>query len=342
MSNTSPIIRFLASGFSQKSCQSLFFCTLIYGIISCSTWAETPTTALDWVKRMAKAGHSEDYSQTFIYENQSGISTIKMLHAQLDGHEYERILFLNGLYHEFLRKDSQIISLHNQKKDYPLHAPKSMPFSQTSAQSLAQLQQFYSFKKVSNTRIADRDCIEISVSPKDKFRYGYRLWIDKKTGLMLRVDLLNENQLVLDRFMVTQIQPNLSLTLKDFPWPEKNKEASPLQKPEKNKRFPWSVSWLPNGFEVVDTNITQSPVNGENVHYVLYSDGLSAFSVYVEKDTSRILSQSADRFGATSAVSRVFKTGKNAYYNITVIGELPLGSAERIAVSIQPETQSSR
>ena len=342
MSNTSSTLHSTDSGFRQKTYRYLMFFTLSLSMTFCSAWAKEPMPALDWVKKMAQTGHNDNYNQTFIYENQSGITTIKMLHAYINGHEYEKILFLNGLDQEFIRKDQQIVSLKQPSKDEPISSPKSLPFSQASEQSLDQLQQLYRFKKIGHTRIAGRDCVEISVIPKDQFRYGYKLWIDTETNLMLRVDLLNENRVILDRFMVTHIQPNASLTLKDFtfkgsPWPEKTKTKLAPTKATEQMHFPWDISWTPDGFTVIDTSTTKSPINGENVQSILYSDGLSAFSVYVEKDTSRILSQSADKFGATSAVSRVFKAGKNAYYNVTVIGDLPLGAAERIAASIQTE-----
>jgi len=328
--------------------KAIIFCTLFY-ISTCLGWAQAgtlsePASATAWIEAMANALHNDNYSQTFIYENQSGISTIKVLHAKLQGHEYSRIKFLNGPYRDFVKKDNAMIMLHTDTDHEINKAAKELPFTEFSKELSNNLKQFYTFSIRGYDRIAGRPCVKIAVLPKDNFSYGYRLCIDRQSHLMLQIELVNANESILDRFLVTQLKPNLALTTENFPWPKNKTVVRPEKHIATNMKtltpFPWSVGWLPNeGYKIIYTHTTKSPVNDHPVQYALYSNGLFAFSVYVEKDISHVLSQSTETFGATSAVSRVFKTGKNAYYNITVVGELPLGTAERIAASVQTHNE---
>ena len=97
----------------------------------------------------------------------------------------------------------------------------------------------------------------------------------------------------------------------------------------------WESGWIPPGFKLVGVSQTDSPVSDQKVDSLLFSDGLASFSLFVEKDRSKVLGPSSEQIGATTAVSRLFRQGDD-YYNVTVIGEISSGVAERVAVSVRP------
>ena len=43
-------------------------------------------------------------------------------------------------------------------------------------------------------RVAGIECQMLLLEPKDNARYGYRLWVDRASGLLLRAQTLNERQ----------------------------------------------------------------------------------------------------------------------------------------------------
>ncbi len=343
MYNNFFIISKLGKGFCQRKLKIIFLCILILGG-SISARADNQMPAVDWVKSMANAINNKNYSQIFIYENKLGISTIRLSHAKINNHTFEKIFFLNGSRREYVKKDKQlaVLSQNNGNENKSVPTFSDLPFTKFTPVQWKKIQQFYTFNEQGTERIADRPSIKITIQPKDKFRYGYHLWIDKNTKLLLRVELFDGMNTILDRFMVTQMTAPANLTENDFEWPEKVTETKSVMPSKNDVKFPWNISWLPDGFTHINSNIIKSPVNETPVNYALFSDGLSTFSIYIEKDLSKVLSQSAENFGATSAVSRVFKTGKNAYYNVTIIGELPVGVAERIAASVQTRIAESK
>ncbi|MCK5892892.1 MAG: MucB/RseB C-terminal domain-containing protein [Endozoicomonadaceae bacterium] len=97
----------------------------------------------------------------------------------------------------------------------------------------------------------------------------------------------------------------------------------------------WAISWVPDGFSRKSYREIVSPASQKPVDSVFYSDGTAAFSVLVEEEVTRVMSQYSEKYGTMAAVSMVFRNG-DAYYNVTVVGDIPLDTAERIAVSITP------
>ena len=318
---------------------------LIWGVAGAAT-TDAQNSGLAWLKRIGEAAETAGYQQLITYGNQTDISTIQLKRAVIDGHEYERLIFLDGPFREVLRRDGQVTLRRPEHQEVDV-LPKLPSSSNFSGKVLDNLSKYYHILNKGLDRIAGHYCLVITVTPKDKLRFGYNIWVDKNTGVILRLDLIDEQGKALDRFLVTRFQPEQKFSVEDFVLSTSSSDTSALPPkqpplPEKMDKsagalpdgFPW-VIWRPSGFEMTGAGSVMSPVSRKPVDHALYSDGLAAFSVYIEQDTSRVLSQAERKFGATASATRVFKNGRNAYYNITVVGELPLGVAERIAASVQ-------
>jgi len=67
----------------------------------------------------------------------------------------------------------------------------------------------------------------------------------------------------------------------------------------------------------------------------MYSDGLAAFSVFIEDMPVSGALNVVSRSGATVAVSEIVTGGPDdAHHLVTVVGEIPTATAQRIAHSI--------
>ncbi len=66
----------------------------------------------------------------------------------------------------------------------------------------------------------------------------------------------------------------------------------------------------------------------------MFSDGLAAFTLFIEPSRQSALQEGVHAMGATVAVVRQVETAKQDYF-VTLIGEVPVTSAQRIASSIQ-------
>jgi sigma-E factor negative regulatory protein RseB len=90
----------------------------------------------------------------------------------------------------------------------------------------------------------------------------------------------------------------------------------------------WHLDWRPEGFEPA-----AAPSSDEG-QAVAFSDGLAAFSVFVEPTGSVRMPTGASRIGATTIYMRQLQSGNRAFL-VTVVGELPPASARQVAESVQ-------
>ena len=67
---------------------------------------------------------------------------------------------------------------------------------------------------------------------------------------------------------------------------------------------------------------------------LMYEDGLARFSLFLEPVSGEAATESRVQLGPTVAVSRRMTTTEGEVV-ATVVGEIPLGTAERIALSVR-------
>lgn len=85
---------------------------------------------------------------------------------------------------------------------------------------------------------------------------------------------------------------------------------------------------------LADAEQRQSPVSSDPVACLLYGDGLARFSVFLEPLHGGPVEDVRVELGPTVAVSRRLGTSDGDVM-VTVVGEIPVGTAERIALSMR-------
>jgi sigma-E factor negative regulatory protein RseB len=169
----------------------------------------------------------------------------------------------------------------------------------------------------------------MNVLPRDRYRYGYQMALDRETGLLLKSQTVAEDGKVLERFQFADV--SIGVVQAEGTRVELIHEAA---HPHGAKRPPtaegnrgWTVSWLPDGFLMTDDV-------EHTMHNRTYTDGLATFSVFVEP-LSRLDSPGAGqaRQGGTTAYTRgLLISGAPAL--VTVLGEVPVNTARRVADSV--------
>ncbi len=97
----------------------------------------------------------------------------------------------------------------------------------------------------------------------------------------------------------------------------------------------WRSEWLPPGFTLTRTLQARSPVSNDQVLCLAYGDGLARFSVFLEPLHGAMVDDARSQLGPTAVVSRRY-AGDDGGTMVTVVGEVPLGTAERVALSMRP------
>lgn len=299
-------------------------------LVPFAAFAATPSPAQTLLEEMAQASRSQNYEGRFLYQFGGEISTIEVRHAVFDGQEYQRLTHLDGRVSEVLRRGDELLCLHPDGSLTRIIDGQDglLTFRDRLVQAIPEQ---YNVLVDGDSRVAGRAATRIRVAPLDDHRYGYRLWLDDSSKLMLKSELVDASGMALERieFVTLELHPHLKPT--DFQMPRALSEHSLKRMPaDLPGRVRIQVAWLPQGFKSVDQdwrriNASRPPVAAQS-----YSDGLATFTVFVEPvHTDGQVEEGVSRVGPTVAISRrLDATGQN--YRVTLVGEIPQPTAERV------------
>jgi len=293
------------------------------------------------LQRISEAGQDQNYQGTFILRKSSDLSTLRITHGSDDKGVWESLESLNGEAKQVIRRNNKTVSIFPARELIMVREnPEQQSLHPPLPENLGQLGQFYSIQRLPDDRIADHQTLVIHLVPNDQFRYGYRYWIDKNTGMLLRCDLVSETKKVIEQMMFTSLEylphsPVSSFDMNQF----ENYQQQKLDEREVDVKhsaaLKWSVESLPKGFMLTQSMMRYSrPSNhiaGEkpDLLHLVYSDGLASVSVFIEKNqgAGKHL-QGASTMGAVNAYGNQVDD-----YSVTVVGEVPIITVQVMAQS---------
>jgi len=264
--------------------------------------------------------------------------------ALTDGSESEQVsaiehhIYLNGPASEALKIDGRLFFFEQGLQPLVLsaeHLPGLLP--KLVGVELETLCDSYRLVLAGRNRIAGRIAQVVRVIPKDPSLYPMQLWIDLATKLPLRMDLLNREEQLIAQLMVVSLlplpnRPNWLEELSNIalPLPTFNANVDQAEKTQEQNEFKWSVAWLPKGLVPVYEDFHALPLIQSTAAYKKFSNGMVDISVYVSKLENNPQVQR----------QRVIQSSVSLYsmvvdeFEIIVVGEIPIETAQRIAESV--------
>ena len=297
-------------------------------------------TPQEWLERMNQAFVDTEYDGIFSYYSGNDLSTLRVVHSMRDGVQRERLIHLNGAPREIVRTGNEV-QFVLQPGDEILELENSIPsgpFAQAFTKAAAG-SSYYTMTLMGHDRVADRDSVRLDVTPLDRDRYGFHLWLDDATGLLLRSELVDQSGEKLEIFQFATLKVG-DISAQDFaPDHQDGALVRHLTLDEARSSTPsavaWRAGWVPNGFTMASSDIRRRPSSAQAVNTMMYSDGLTMFSVFVEAMPDGGAANLVTRSGATVAVSHVVTGGPDhGHHLVTVVGEIPTATAQRIAQSV--------
>ena len=294
-------------------------------------WLSMPALAADaeaWMNRYASAEDKQSYVGTFIYERNGSFSSHSVWQAVEGGHTNRRLLQLDGPAAEVLLVDDDVRCASNS---LAAQLPSGKGWAQRPL-DVESLTQWYDFHLIGESRVAGRPATALAIRPKDQHRYGFELHLDHESALPLKSLLLNESGQLLERLQYTHLAVGAVEAAQLQPGPGcEPVEPVPAQVSQTST---WRSDWLPPGFQLLDSNVRPSPASGEPVSWLSYGDGLTSLSIFLEPLRGAAVADARNQMGPTVAVSKRMTT-PDGDVMVTVVGEVPLGTAERIALSMR-------
>lgn len=323
----------------------LFFALLIFPVSVFS--ADTSTEAIQWLEKMAVAMKTLNYEGTFVYVHDGQIESMEIIHSKDESGERERLFSLNGAAREILRVNDILTCILPDSRAVLVEKSRPKQYIPPALLTITKkLGRFYEFMMFGEDRVADKAAQVIAVYPKDPYRYGYRLWLDKKTGILLKSDLVNSKGEALEQIMFTRMEvldhiPDSHLKPvingKNFKRFETTKQGLPLSVKDEQfiQKSGWRVAHVPDGFTMSMQKKHPLPTNRMPVEHMVFTDGLSSISVYIEKpQDAKEVFEGVSHMGAVHAYGAMI-----AGHQVTVVGEVPKAAVMIIGDSIQYNPQ---
>ena len=281
-----------------------------------------------WLKKMGGALRSENYAGNFTYIRGSRFDNVRIVHVVNQGREIERLFNLNGDVRELYRENGEARCYHARsdlsEDGLESHDVNIGPFTPAFSDRVLSTQNLYNLAMQGEDRIAGRPAVILTVSPRYNDRYGYRVWLDEETGLLLQSHLIERGK-IKEIFQFTHIEVGdiiSKASLQTAIVGETISHRLAFDVNEKKEKPVWKVNWLPDGFRPVR-------IQGNRLHF---TDGLATFSVFIETSGSKPMPDLTTTDGATVVITRRHqKTGPQ----ITLVGEVPVRTAQRVAESVE-------
>lgn len=305
----------------------------------------------DMLQRMSDADQEQSYQGVFILRKSDKLSTLRVTHGKDENGVWESLEALSGEPRKVIRRNDRVVSVFPDRELITIrNSTIRKPLHPQLPENIERLEKFYSLNQLPDDRIANYQTLVVDLVPNDKLRYGYRYWVDKNTGMLLRCDLVAEDDSVVEQMMFTSLDylpqaPPSIFDLKQYEHYQQQLLDDPEAEAGTELPLQWAINTLPDGFILTQSTMryTQSSLleNAESMAlsgqisaqpdllHMVYSDGLASVSVFIEKKQGGEKHlQGAATMGAVNA----FGNSVEGYF-VTVVGEVPEKTVRSMAQS---------
>src|SRR3569623_1227135 len=271
-----------------------------------------------WMDKVVTAALQLNYEGTFIYRRDDQLVAMRIIHVADGQKERERLTALSGRPREIIRDADGTVCILPEQIQVRMSVGLSKHFPPRALDNAAVLEKYYRFKVGG----ADR--------------------IDGGSGPLLQSDLVDENGNAVEQVMCTDINLVTAVTpamaqavvITDDMRKAMAKSTPPQSVPSKTG-LSWSVARAPAGFTLAEQYRHRNRAGALMEHGVL-TDGMASVSVFVEPlDAGQQAFEGVSHMGAVSAFGAVVNARQ-----LTVVGEVPVGTVQQIGRSITFDTQS--
>jgi sigma-E factor negative regulatory protein RseB len=295
----------------------------------------------EWLERMNQALNTRNYDGTFAHWHAGRVEMLRIVHRLQDGTVSERLASLDGSGREFIRTGASLTCYLPDKRTVLVEQRPPQESLVGFPTVNDQTASFYDIREVGHTRLNRRETHVITVSPKDEYRYGYRLWIDDSTAMPLKTQLCDSHGHVIEQIVFASL--TLSSRLPDSLFkPEVSTEGFQWLRNDAAQQLSpgaaalaWNAMRLPPGFRMTVRSAQNLPGSSNPVDQLVFTDGFASVSVFVERQTAPA-NQPTVVESATVGSSSAFSTVVDGH-KITAVGEVPLATVRFIASQVKAQ-----
>lgn len=298
----------------------------------------------DWLLRTHEASTNRSYIGTFVVSAGGNMSSAKIWHVCEGKQQVERVETLTGAPRSIFRHNNQVVTFLPDHKLVRSEKRESLGlFPELFKSADSRIADFYKFRQEGSERVAGLDADIVMLIPKDSLRFGYRVWTERKNGLVVKLQTLDTEGGVLEQAAFSELQLDAPVRMDKLIQMMGKLDGYRVEKPVLIKTSAsaegWELKAPVAGFTsmscyrrpVSAASGTANTMAGEGPLQWIFSDGLASVSIFVEPlDRQRHIRESSLSLGATQTMTKQLDT-----YWITLVGEVPLATLRLFASGLE-------
>jgi len=315
---------------------ALAFCGICEAQTPPQAAPQSTADALGLLRKIYQATEKLSYSGTFVYQQGERTETSRIDRVAGPGGDIERVEVLDGMPREIVRtRDTVRCYLPESHTVKVERRIDQRAFPGMLPEQITDLARNYTITRGERLRVAGYDCEAVVLTPKDDLRYGYKLWADASSGMLLKARTFNRKGDVVEQFTFTQLAignvPRERVRTRNETAAQGWRVEDAAIAPANLARTGWTLGTELPGFRKV-TEVTRKLGESRPVGQMVYSDGMAAVSVFIEPMAGR---SEAVRPGPSSLGAFQIYTREVANHIVTVVGEAPAASVQRMANQVE-------
>lgn len=294
-----------------------------------------------WLMRLHDAARQSAYVGTFVVTAGSAMSSARIWHVCDGVQQLERVEALTGTPRTTYRRNDKVVTYLPQSRVAIVENRASLGlFPSILSRADSSIAQFYRLKNIGRDRVAGLVADVVQLVPVDHWRFGYRVWTEQGTGLVVKLQTLDPTQVVLEQAAFSDLQLAQPLSLAKLGAMMDSTDGYIVRKPEligtSADQEGWQLKVNIPGFKSMGCHRRQDgglASISDPLQWV-FSDGLASVSLFIETfDAARhgkLKRHDLFAMGATHMQTRQL----GAWW-VTVVGEVPLQTLQIFAQGLE-------
>jgi sigma-E factor negative regulatory protein RseB len=281
----------------------------------------------EWLVRMHEASRSRSYVGTFVVSSVGGgMSSARIWHARDGDVQVERVESLTGAPRSVFRRDEQVVTFYPEAHVVRAEKRESLGvFTNLLKSSDSSIPEFYTARRVGSDRVAGFEADVVQLVPRDNLRFGYRIWSEKKSGLVVKLQTVDADGSVLEQSAFSELALDAPVRADKITqmmaatngWRVENADVVKTSADSEG----WQLKSPPAGFKPI--SCYKRPLGGapapDGAMQWIFSDGLAAVSLFLEPyDARKHAQEGLFASGATQTFTHRIQD-----WWVTAVGEVP-------------------
>jgi len=289
--------------------------------------------------RMHEASRLRSYVGTFVVSSSSGgMSSSRIWHACNGEQQVERVESLTGAPRSTFRRNDEVVTFIPESRVVRTEKRESLGLFPSLLKSTgSSIPAFYSARRVGSDRVAGFEADVVQLAPKDNLRFGYRVWSEKKTGLVVKLQTMDPEGNVLEQAAFSELALDAPVRIEKLNQMMGATEGWRVEKSDAVKTTAAAEGWQMRsavaGFKPISCYLrpaSGAPTADGTLQWV-FSDGLAAVSLFVEPyDRQRHTQEGVFASGATQTLTRRIQD-----WWLTAVGEVPPQTLKAFALNLE-------